>query len=185
MIEKEYKFLVSYQDFKNIFNKITVIFKNTNYKRKSILQVNYYYDTSDLFLYKNNITYRIRQKDNNLQKQIKIKEFGNKYQKAVEHSENIKSIKKNYMFSMNFNNQKKDLSTELIGNLITKRESFFINDIRIDFDKNLYLGKCDYEIEIEFQNDIENEILSLFDNFNTNNEGKYKRFINTYLSLGE
>ena len=94
MIEKEYKYLVSYEDFKNTLYNLTNALKNTNYEKKSILQVNYYYDTLDLFLYKNNITYRIRQKDDRLQKQIKIKESGNKYQKAIEHNENIKSIKR-------------------------------------------------------------------------------------------
>ncbi len=185
MIEKEYKYLVSYEDFKNTLYNLTNALKNTNYEKKSILQVNYYYDTLDLFLYKNNITYRIRQKDDRLQKQIKIKESGNKYQKAVEYNENIKSIKRTYTFIPNFNNENKNLNIELIGNLITERESFLINDIRIDFDKNLYLGKCDYEIEIEFQDIINDKIFSLFEKFDINNKGKYTRFINTYLNLGE
>jgi len=68
---------------------------------------------------------------------------------------------------------------EYIGNLTTERIDFKNKKILISLDKNLYLGKIDYEIEIEFEENVDtNDILLDLDiSINNNMNGKYNRFV--------
>lgn len=62
-IEKEYKALISQEKYEWLYRK-----RNWN---DSFLQKNHYYDTEDLLLYRNNITFRIREVNNKMYIQTK------------------------------------------------------------------------------------------------------------------
>lgn len=65
--EIEYKFLVSEEDFNQFLSYFDT--QGNNAVRK--IQINYYYDTDDNMLNKNDITVRVRQEQDKLKWQIK------------------------------------------------------------------------------------------------------------------
>lgn len=136
-IENEWKFLVS----KEQFGEIRLFFEeNFQIQKNSFEQTNYYYDTKDFCLSKEGITARIREKN---------KKLNGTYKKHLENGMSkeetfiIDSIPEFIMYGEN--------RLIKLGSLTTKRDVFFVENIcEICFDKNSYLGKTDYEIEIEF-----------------------------------
>lgn len=67
-----------------------------------------------------------------------------------------------------------------VGSLVTERLDYIYDEMDISLDKNYYLGKCDYEIEIEFKDYKKAErILELLSIIKTETQqmGKYSRFI--------
>ena len=170
MVENEYKYVVG----KETFEKFLELLEKSNLKRKDIAQVNYYYDTKDYYLYKNNSTIRIRQIGSDLELHIKkpksICEFScrNEYSKKVDGISNDLTLD--------------GKSYSLIGNLITHRTVFKIDDdTEIMFDTNVYYLVRDYEIEIEFTKEIPSFIKDIISELNNNyilkNSSKYRRFI--------
>lgn len=140
-IEKEYKYLVNFEKFKAFLLKCNEKYLFNKHK----IQANYYYDTVDNTLNKSRTTVRIRQQHSDLKLQIK-KHRENKDGSATsyEYSEKIDTLPTIFKIP--------DLQDNLIlkGVLITERKtySFGVNST-ICFDTNIYLGICDYEIEIE------------------------------------
>ena len=154
-VEIEYKYLISSEQF----HKLSTVCekKYTFLKRK--LQVNYYYDTNDNALSRSKITVRIRQSQNELQLQIK-KQMAEKESVTVseEYSDSIDELP----HSMRIPDVQNKVS--LKGNLITERTiySFGENSI-ICFDMNMYLGICDYEVEIEVRPNDRQEVSAVID----------------------
>lgn len=69
------------------------------------------------------------------------------------------------------------------GYLVTNRMSFIHKrtNVLIYFDKNNYLDFTDYEIEIEFNSDVDlGEKAELLKNSNCIAKSKYQRFIRRY-----
>ncbi|MDP4119597.1 MAG: CYTH domain-containing protein [Bacillota bacterium] len=167
MKELEYKFLLSKEDFQKHLQKAN----DLNLKTNSTLQINYYYDNENLDLLKENITVRIRQKEDKLKLEIKEHKITNsEFSESAEKETEIQKLTQTLSI-LQYENLK------LKGNLVTNRQTLFVNDgIHLDFDTNYYLGTCDYEIELEFEekhSEKVKEIISLF-NFNFQNKPKNK-----------
>lgn len=146
--ETEYKFLVEKDKFYEIMENIKNRYPNAYSCEK--LQINYYYDTDDQYLLSNNTTLRIRQIGSELSLELKeaIPVIGSNYSTCTETNRNISSLRSDITLEEgNF----AWIPFTMQGNLVTKRLSIQPSEsLSIDFDVNYYLGKCDYEIELEF-----------------------------------
>lgn len=171
-IEKEYKYLVSAEQYQELLSKCTV--KYPLVKRK--LQVNYYYDTEDNALNKAKTTVRIRQHHSDMKLQIK------------RHGELINGLSTSKEYSEKIDTLPSDLkipdvsdSLQLKGVLITERKTFsFGQNSIICFDGNMYLGICDYEIEIEVNEADKDEVLTVIEQLGLTQKpilSKSERFI--------
>ena len=140
-IEKEYKYLVSAERFQVLLSKCNM--KYLFIKQK--LQANYYYDTENNTLNKAKTTVRIRQYHNNMKLQIKKHtECSEGLSTSNEYSETIDILPSVL--------RRTDIIDNLYlkGVLFTERKIFLFGENSIIcFDENMYLGTCDYEIEIE------------------------------------
>ncbi len=146
-IEEEYKFIVSKEEFFNIKAQALC----TSPRSKEKVQVNYYFDTEDNYYNSIGQTIRVRQIENELKLQIK------KHRNNCENY-NISDEKtlKLETFPTILHNEHLNSAVYLKGSLVTIRAEFPLGkSSKICFDNNLYLGICDFEIEIEFsQEDI-------------------------------
>ncbi len=149
MLEKEIKALISKQNFEDL--KIYLSAKCKEYK--SFLQINYYYDNEDYYLLKHRNTLRVRQIEDNLKLEYKCKKAiimdgvhtSQEYSKSIADTPLFVNIYDE--FRIKDNNFYK-----YIGNLITQRSNYHIKNAIVSLDKNYYLGKVDYELEIEGEN---------------------------------
>ncbi|MCI8388386.1 MAG: CYTH domain-containing protein [Clostridiales bacterium] len=143
MIEKEYKFLLDKEQFFKIQRAAKNIFKHNT----KFLQINYYYDDENGSLSKQDTTLRVRQMGDSLllQKKWHIMKSGT----AVVSDETEAEI-------TSLPNVIDDKYC-LMGSLVTQRVRVFMKDSSgyIDFDRNYYLGVCDYEVEIEITSGAE------------------------------
>lgn len=183
MIEKEIKKMCSFEEFRTykiLLEKSTRICNSENR-----LQINYYYDTFDYFLNKNHETLRVRQKDNHIKLQYKYnKRCENMSQISQEFEMNLEKfpIAISSQILPKLYPDISDMEYFFVGVLVTERKNYSFKSAIISFDTNYYLGLCDYEIEIEYQdyNDAL-EIVSLLniDTYNPCFKGKYSRFVDT------
>lgn len=147
-----------------------LLYHFTDKKAKTIAQINYYYDATNYDLLNKGETLRVRQINNQLVLQIK---YNKNIQDGIiiskELCKGINCLPK--IISIN------GLITHYIGFLLTERIIIKCDAYIIFFDKNFYMGKVDYEMEIEAANilDIPNEICGI--ELAVNCSGKYTRFI--------
>lgn len=140
--ETEYKFLVSEEQF----NKYFEFFVEKYGKAVTKLQVNYYYDTEDNMLNKNDVTVRIRQERGKLKWQVK--KHSEKCGALFSSDEYSGSIEELPRF-LRVDGVKKELL--LKGSLMTERRVInFGAGGNLCFDISMYLGVIDYEIEVEY-----------------------------------
>lgn len=181
MIENELKMMLSQEQFKQTIDTLSFKYGIAT----SDIQVNYYYDSEDYFIAFCGDSLRVRQKNNRLSIEYKCKKStSNNIRKCEEHKKSIDSLPDILVLSKEFPIDD-DHVYHYIGNLITERMNFHINNTIVSLDKNYYLGKVDYEIEIESE-DIEriNEVKDLLQlHYQTNEIGKYKRFLNAYYAF--
>ena len=152
-IETEYKCLLSVEQFQEVLSKCKMKLSFSEHK----LQANYYYDTDDNTLNSEKITVRIRQQHSDMKLQIKKHgEFNNGLSTSDEYSGKIDILPSVMKIP--------DISENVIlkGVLVTERQvfSFGINS-SICFDGNMYLGICDYEVEIEVDERDTEDALSI------------------------
>lgn len=139
--EKEFKYVVSAELFQAFMSKCNEEYPFVKYK----LQANYYYDTDENALNKLRTTVRIRQQHSDMKLQIK-RHRKNKDGLATsdEYSGQIDTLPSTLKIPEVYD------ALILKGVLITERTMFsFGGNSIICFDSNMYLGICDYEIEIE------------------------------------
>lgn len=134
--EYEIKYLLQKSDYE----KLLEIFSGRN--ARTFEQVNYYYDTHDQKLRKNNITARVRERNGKLTGVIKEHSVGTTHSKEtifqVEGVSTVISYKGEPLY--------------LYGNLYTKRMELYICDyMTLMLDYNKYLDTEDYELEIEYE----------------------------------
>ncbi len=194
MVEREYKVLIS----KNIYHNLSNKFQDITDKKYT--QINFIYDTDDLIFNKNNITLRIRSKNKKLTLEVKKMQSVDRFLKISEEKrkslnflpaildDDEENFLKEYEFPFSYKNVK------LKGCLITNRQTIVIEDgIKIDIDKNIYLGRIDYELELEFISEkakIADEFFrNLLNDFfickPINSKGKRARFFERYRQLLE
>lgn len=185
-IEKEYKFLINEDQFQQILEKY-------QFKDK-IIQTNYYFDSQDFLLAKDNITLRCREKNDMFYLQAKIKNKNNKnYTSSQELSVKIDSIPdiidNQFLYTKltSFPSKYKGITFKKIGLLTTTRHLVQINDLIIHLDKNLYNNTIDFEIEIEFDIESYEKVLEIIKILNLKNSvsinGKKNRFIKSLNNL--
>ncbi|NLL92385.1 MAG: CYTH domain-containing protein [Ruminococcaceae bacterium] len=183
-LEKEAKVLLEEKDYLKL---IDVAGKCSIFSdKKSIFQVNYYYDTEDFWGYTTGNTFRVRQKENRLELQRKVRQFAEESGNVHicrEFGKEIKELPK----SITVDGNEGKLELQLIGNLSTFRNEFIFEDIVVSLDKNIYLGIVDFELEIEYRDENKLNILPeefrKFLDYDVNPIGKYPRFKEKMLSL--
>lgn len=177
MLEKEYKIMLD----KNGYAYVNEAFSWD----KDYIQTNYYYDTKDMYMHRNSISFRIREKNQMLRLQAKIPDVLNNdslYSCKNEHEYEISDIPQ----SIPSQSVKEYISMEtgdvfLLGHLKTYRKEARLDEVLVCLDKNEYLDTVDYELEIEFTGNSGKAmelIKSLRLNVEDNGIGKYTRFIN-------
>ena len=175
--EKEYKFLINKEMFDRIGEKF---FWNNVFS-----QINFYYVDKNKKVIQDDITIRIRGKAEGLKLQIKVHEsakgadhFSQEYEKEIKTIPyQIKSTSLQGMGEYTFPD------VTLVGYLITERRICNqYNGIEICLDRNIYLNKEDYELEIEYNTcTIPENLFEVIRELNLDLEktskGKFGRFI--------
>lgn len=141
------------------------------------LRINYYYDTPDEALQKDNIILCVRQKEQQLVGEMK-------WHHVCSDDADGALMRTEYPFFCEQLPQKiipyEGKGAVLQGTLVTRRSSFLIiPGIKMNFDSNYYLGICDYEIEIEFDRDKDGAAADLAKRFGltiSGRESKSTRF---------
>lgn len=183
MIEQEIKFVISesmMKEYKNILDGLV--------KPKRVLQINYYFDTPDFYLYSLGNTLRIRQKDQQLALQYKYEKQNKGIQRICKEFEmKIPTFLSNIpCYDLPGKIIKKDIYFGFVGSMTTERLNYIYKGTVISLDKNYYLGNCDYEIEVEFQDYTNAEtIIKLIgiEKLEINERGKYSRFVKRFQQL--
>ena len=141
MIEKEKKVLLSQKEY-------SCLLKHFGTGKNIIEQINYYFDTDDLSMNKRNITCRIRFKDGKYNATVK------KHTNAVEDSYETDIEVRNGIHDNVFI----DLGLQMKGKLITERCVLIESDhYTVFLDRNEYQDCVDYELEIEYASNFEQE----------------------------
>ena len=152
-IETEYKYLLSVEQFQEVLAKRKMKFSFSEHK----LQANYYYDTDENALNILRTTVRIRQQYGDMKLQIKRhRKNSNGLATSDEYSGKIDILPSVMKIP--------DIPDKVIlkGALVTERQVFsFGKNSNICFDENMYLGICDYEVEIEVDERDTEDALSI------------------------
>ena len=134
MLEFEKKLLLSEEEYLCLKSSTTT---------PHFLQINHYYDTPDLSMHQHGVTFRIREKGGKFVATIKEHRLGGY---SVENSKEVWDQWDTSHFGCRF--------LTYVGALATERTILFKDDCcEIVLDKNRYLGKTDYELEIEYRSD--------------------------------
>jgi uncharacterized protein YjbK len=105
----------------------------------SEIQTNYYYDTESESLRKQNVTVRVREKNNKYQGTIK-RHLADGC--STEENFRMKALQNIMMFEGE--------NIYMKGSLETKRTTYYLSDdVMIMLDRNEYLDNIDYELEVE------------------------------------
>lgn len=179
MEEKELKVLLTEKKFKELKKSLEI--------QAKCIQINIYYADTLGITEKDNINIRVRLVDGKILLQVKLpgKEEGilhirEEYEKELKVIPYI--IKGKELFDIM---SKKIPDVSMIGILITERYICNIKKgIVVCLDKNIYMNKVDYELEIEFEGNLKDESLKIFYDYNIpldgDSIGKRKRFMREY-----
>lgn len=180
MTENEYKFLADREGFGRLLEKMRADFPAMPVKEQ--VQVNYYYDTDSFELQKRNITLRARQTEEGVK--LEVKEHmpdGGAFRKSEESAWGMLHLTRD-IWVVSLENMSLDAwhYYRLQGTLTTQRTTFRPKaGVAVMFDKNFYLGICDYEIEIEFAEEAAldaEELIKRLELKSPNGTGKAARF---------
>jgi len=179
MIEKELKALVS----EKVYLKLLEAFEWD----KHVIQMNYYFADEKHELVKNDISVRVRHLDDRFLLQIKKPVLSDGALKIKEEFEEVIESVPELIFLKKI----QDVTGLEVGDafmagiLETERRSVNLdNSVCLFLDRNSYLGCVDYEVEVEFENEIDEALLSSVRSygvdFGADAEGKYQRFMSLH-----
>lgn len=177
--EIEKKKLITHGEYIDYMSMLSNVHPFYRFHYEDIIQINYYYDDSSFSLHRLGETLRVRQIDNSL---VLERKFNKRY------SENTRICEES---SCDINYLPISIMVEekiykLLGNMITNRRNFIIDDIIISLDKSMYLGIIDYEIEIESTKFLNlPEVISQMIFTSSKGLGKYSRFVQQYKKSNE
>ena len=178
-IEKEYKEIISKEKYEQILAQFEW--------DDEFQQVNYYYFDEKNIVVDQGITVRVRQIDEQLILQIKVPvEVKGALHVKKEFEKEIVHLDK-YIYGNSIAELKalKIEKLECRGQLFTIRNIAVFGDTIVCLDKNMYLGKVDYEVEIEYRDEINDSIIDTFRElgvlFLKYTQGKNTRFHMEYL----
>lgn len=154
MTELEKKLLLTEDEYAYLMEHLG--YENPLIQKPITTQVNYYFDTDDFSMNRQNTTCRIRLKDG------KYKATMKKHTSGSDQSTETEMEIRNGLESNAFT----DMGLKLQGELVTKR-CVVLKDANCEavLDKNEYLGHKDFELEIEYAPEHENDaqvILKIF-----------------------
>ena len=154
MTELEKKLLLTEDEYDYLMEHLG--YESPLIQKPITTQVNYYFDTDDFSMNRQNTTCRIRLKDG------KYKATMKKHASSGDQSTETEMEIRNGFESNAFT----DMGLKLQGELVTQR-FVVLKDANCEavLDKNEYLGHTDYELEIEYTQDHENDaqaILKIF-----------------------
>lgn len=206
-IERELKYLVQKNEFCILKNYLD----SCSFPNNTVIQTNYYLDTSDYTLKSKGITLKLREinhqeyyftmkiKNAEIINNLHIKkefnfQINQKYFELIKNAKDIRmqlDIFEPIKNVIGYNQEGSAIS--MIGCLITKRISYKTPDFNdpILLDKNIYLNEVDYEIEWETEKidsalqKIENIFDSLGITTQVNSISKSKRFMKLQRQLCE
>lgn len=175
MINKEIerKIILTKDEYLNINDKFKM--------KEEKIQVNYYFDTQDYSLAKKDETLRVRQSDQGLMLEYKFnKLYSEMVRECQEYTFSIKHLPlevSSDMITPFYNREKNKFFLQ--GQLVTHRKIFSLDTVKICLDRNYYLGKIDFELEIEGKSEeiIEKNIEIFGWPHVPSSIGKYKRFL--------
>lgn len=145
LTEDEYRYLMKHFGHKNPF-----IQKNI------FTQINYYFDTDDFSMNRQNKTCRIRLKDGKYKVTVKKHSLGTDHSTETEME----------MYTQLDSNVFTNMGLKLQGKLITHRCVVMKEaNWEVVLDKNEYLGQTDYELEIEYKSEYQEVAQSILNNF--------------------
>lgn len=134
MFEFETKILLTQKEYQILCRELPV--------KEPVLQINYYYDTPELKMNSAGVTCRIRKKNGRCTATVKTHCAGEK-ERSAERTKEVRDECDVSAFS--------GMGMILHGSLHTQRTSVDqYPGIKIELDKNTYLGITDYELEIEY-----------------------------------
>lgn len=141
-IELEFKTKISEEKYNELIKEFEL-------ENNIFPQTNFYFDTPDLKLFKNNIVLRIRQKGENFK--LTKKERGEGANEACESHVFLNEEKALDFLKNGFDANIIELNYQVnnICELTTYRAKTTFKDGILFFDKSEYYGKTDYEIEFE------------------------------------
>ncbi|MGN0149123.1 MAG: CYTH domain-containing protein [Clostridia bacterium] len=179
MLETELKSIIT----KEIYDKI----KNTFKWDSSAEQTNYYYTDTEGYLRKKRIMVRVREKNGASKLQIKLhKNSGSSLQICEENEYDVNGVPEyipaeTAMEITGINTG----SLICMGNSKTLRNSLMWDrTTEICLDKTTYFDITDYEIELEYTDTLDKELLeklsSLGVEFKSASVGKFSRFLKKY-----
>ena len=145
MIEKEKKVLLSQKEY-------SCLLEHFGTGKAIIEQTNYYFDTDDLSMNKRNITCRIRFKDGRYKATVKKHTIAaeDSYETEIEVRDGI------------HDNVFIDLGLQMQGELSTERCVLIESDhYTVLLDRNEYQNRVDYELEIEYSSNFEQEAFAI------------------------
>ena len=154
MTELEKKLILSKEEYEFLIKHFG--YDNTTPSKPIIKQINYYYDTDDLSMNRQNVTCRIRFKDGKYKGTIK------RHLPNSEHSTET-DVK---VYDGILKNAFMDMGLKLQGELITER-CIILKDAgcEVVLDKNDYLCHTDYELEIEYAAEHEKDAQTIMKTF--------------------
>lgn len=180
MIEKEYKRLLDKKQYEHIEHMFLF--------QEEFTQINFYYKEVGQ---KSEVTIRIREKENI--KYLQIKEpiskccgthIKSELQKQIG---NIPDVLRADVLN-NLSHSSKFRDSHFVGTMITKRKIAYVEGCEIVLDRNYYFDIIDYELEVEYEKEIDQDVIDLLGKENLlcleNSEGKYSRFIRCYNRYG-
>ena len=168
--ERELKYLLPMDSFYNVVELIQKTFPDITTKEK--LQINYYYDTDQYDLLRAGITCRVRQSGAELLGQYKERSVDDVHRSQETEFQ---------LCQLPLIIEKNGQTMFYQGQLATHRKSYKIsNAVKIECDVNMYLGNCDYEIEIEDSEEAYDWAKQIAEKLlltNINLVNKYERFM--------
>ena len=146
MIELEKKLLLTKNQYDYLMEHLG--FESPLNQRTLVTQINYYFDTDDFSMNRQNTTCRIRLKDEKYT--ATMKQHSSDADKSIETEMKIHTGLDNNAFT--------DMGLKLQGELITRRCVVMKDSYcEVLLDKNEYLDHTDYELEIEYSPEHEKD----------------------------
>lgn len=166
-LEYEHKQLITLDEYNNLKQKL-----NELYASEEFIQINYYYDDRDFSSFHKGETVRVRQKADKLTLERK---YNKRYVPGGERicdesSKTIESLPSKVTIDNNV--------YSYLGELVTIRKNYIVDESTVSLDISYYLGVIDYELEVESDKKaILPKIISESIVFDNHHDGKYTRFI--------
>lgn len=146
------------------------------------VQVNYYFDTPDFALASAHAMLRVRRKKNSLYLQYKNKRKRMGALLLCDEAEAELSEFPRVVNPSRYFDGAPDVECALLGDLVTCRTDFEFPGALVSLDESIYLGKSDYEIEIEGDADAIERVAAFLNPVGEakKGNGKFSRFLKEY-----